>query len=331
MDEGQLARAIDVACAMALAIAEDDSHGYTQGPGRLGPTSFDCFGLCRKCYLDAGLPMGGATFTGDIIPELMATGRYVRLPYSRASLRRGDLEVKPKILDSAGKTVQTGHVAICIDDRKSPKVIVEAYSNEFGGIVGGVPGDQTGREIRAASDWGFGTSIIRPVADAKPKPTVVPKKGPDEEVPMPVRQGTVRRLYNPNTGDHVLTTDANEAKSLPKSGWKDEGAVGVAPEGYAVLYRFVDADTGEHLWTDDYVEARDLLRRGQNLSDGTKRGWQFEGESMVVHEGGQGAVKVHRLYKSGCFHLLTADANEIATLAKQGWKDEGVKFSLDAV
>ena len=312
---------IDVMCDEGVRIADDPSHGYTQGEGRMGPVDFDCAGLAIWCARKAGYDTRWASYTGDMVPAL-EEGGWTVLPYSRAALRRGDLEIRPKT------SYQTGHVAICI----GPGRIVEAYSNEFGGIVGGQSGDQTGREIRVAADWCFGTHILRPPADPapKPEPTPIAKKGPDEEVPMPIRQGDVRRLYNPNNGDHVYTTDPTEVAALLKAGMEDEGTLGVAPEGYGVLYRFANADTGQHLWTDDYVEAKDLLRRGENLSDGTRHGWQYEGEAMVVHEGDQGAVKMHRLYREGAPHLLTADRNEIDSLVADGWKDEGVKFSLDA-
>lgn len=163
----------------------------------------------------------------------------------------------------------------------------------------------------------------------KPKPTVVPKEGPDEELTMPQRQGAVHRLYNPNDGDHLYTTDANEARSLASKGWKDEGALGVAPAGLTDVYRFVNASTGQHILTDDFAEAEALLRQGQNLSDGTRAGWQYEGVAFVARDGDGGPVRVHRLYREGAPHLLTADENEVKTLVAKGWKDEGVKFSLD--
>lgn len=231
-----------------------------------------------------------------------------------------------------------GHVAMCIDHDGN---IDEAYMSETYGIHG-ADGDQTGWETRRAR-WDYPsaakwwTAYFVPPESAyqepvppKPKPTVVPKKGPDEEVSMPVTQGDVARLYNRFTGEHVYTTDANEASTLKRSGWTDEGIVGVAPVGYSVLWRLRNADTGEHLWTDDYGETKSLLSQGQNLSDGTLRGWQYEGEAMVVHDGDRGAVKMHRLYRKGAPHLLTADRNEIDSLVADGWTDEGVKFSLDA-
>ena len=318
---------MDVMCKFAFDVANDDSHGYTQGAGRMGPTDYDCAGLCITAARKAGYPTGGATYTGDMIPTMTSAG-WTKLPYSRAALKRGDMEIRPKT------ATRGGHVALCIDDTKSPKVIVEAYMNEKGGAIGGKPGDQTGNEIRVTGDYAFGTYILRPPADPapapapKPKPTVVPKAQPDEVISV-IRQGTVHRLYNPENGDHMYTTNEAEHKALPKQGWKDEGSLGTAPEGYAVVYRLVNVSSGEHLWTDDFDEAKSLLGQGQNLSDGTKQGWQFEGDAFIAHDGDQGAVKLHRLYKRGGFHLLSSDEGEITALVNDGWKDEGVKFSLD--
>lgn len=165
----------------------------------------------------------------------------------------------------------------------------------------------------------------------KPKPTVVPKKGPDEEVGMPATQGAVKRLYNPYSHEHLYTTSASEAKSLVGAGWQDEGTMGVAPEGLAVLYRLYNASSGQHMWTDDYDEVKSCLKQGDNLSDGTRAGWQYEGEAMIVYRDDRGAEKVHRLYNPyDGSHLLTTDESELKSLTSNGWKDEGVKFSLDA-
>lgn len=165
----------------------------------------------------------------------------------------------------------------------------------------------------------------------KPKPTVVPKPGPDEEVPMAATQGKVHRVYNPYSHEHLYTTNEGEVKGLVSAGWQDEGTIGVAPEGYAVLYRLYNASSGQHLWTDSISEVRALLKQGDNYSDGSRNGWQYEGEACVVYRGDRGARKVHRLYNpfDGA-HMLTPSEGEVKALVDAGWKDEGVKFSLDA-
>lgn len=163
----------------------------------------------------------------------------------------------------------------------------------------------------------------------KPKPTVVPKPGPDGMISMN-RQGDVHRLLNPKNGDHVYSTDANEVNVLVKSGYVDEGVLGVAPRGLADVYRLYNVDTGEHLLTDDYREATAVLKTADNLSDGTRHGWQYEGVAFVAYSDDRGAVKIHRLNDPKGYHILTSDENEVRALVKRGYEDEGVCFSLDA-
>ena len=167
----------------------------------------------------------------------------------------------------------------------------------------------------------------------KPKPVEVPKPGIDSsgEVTMPARQGDVVRLYNPYNGDHIITTNPSEVESAVKNGFVKEGVLGVAPKGFAPVYRFYNASNGQHLYTDDVSEAQNVLKQGKNLSDGTKTGWQYEGIAFIAYDGTQGKEKVYRLYnpKNG-IHLLTTDTNEISELVKNGWSNEGIKYSLDA-
>lgn len=185
-------------------------------------------------------------------------------------------------------------------------------------------------EVARAYLDAFGIPAAGPAPEPpKPKPTPVPKPGIDEVINMSARQGEVHRLNNPFNGDHVYTTDPGEVSALVKAGYTDEGVVGTAPRGLVDVHRLYNADTGEHLLTDDPSEATSLLAQGQNLSDGTKSGWQYEGVAFVAHADDKGPVKLHRLYRPDGFHLLTADGGEVASLTAKGWVDEGVRFSLD--
>lgn len=164
----------------------------------------------------------------------------------------------------------------------------------------------------------------------EPKVVEVPSREPGGELAMKTIQGAVRRLYNPYNGDHVYSTDKGESDRLVGSGYLDEGSLGTAPTDVVVLYRLYNFDSGEHLLTESYAEALALAKKGKSYSDGRKTGWHSEGEPFVAYVGGAGPVKVHRLYDAnGGFHLLTSDAGEMKALASKGWKDEGVKFSLD--
>ena len=124
---------IDKACAWAKAIAFDDAHGYDQG-SRWGP-DYDCSSLVISSFKQAGVPLT-ATYTGNMRADMLAHGfRDVTAQvnqYSGAGLERGDVLLHER-----------NHTALYIGSGQ----IVNAGGNERGGAVGGVTGDQTGREI----------------------------------------------------------------------------------------------------------------------------------------------------------------------------------------
>ena len=74
------------------------------------------------------------------------------------------------------------------------------------------------------------------------------------------------RLYNPNNGKHLWTTDANEYNVLGSMGWTQEGI-----DGYifisevtdsVALYRLYNPFNFKHLWTTDLNERNVLIGRG---------------------------------------------------------------------
>lgn len=115
---------------IAVGIANDNSHGYSQGSTRWGP-DYDCSSLVITSLAQAGLPVGGATYTGNMLPELTKNG-WVTLPYtSMDALQRGDILLNPN-----------SHTEFYLGGGMN----VAALISENGTIFG-TPGDQTGREI----------------------------------------------------------------------------------------------------------------------------------------------------------------------------------------
>ena len=144
--------------------------------------------------------------------------------------------------------------------------------------------------------------------------------------------GKVYRLFNPNNGDHLYTTDTNERKVLLSKGYKDEGELGSTPPNTVVVYRLNNVDTGEHMFTANYEEAVQLCGGTTNMSDGSKHGWQAEGEQFLAYAPGTpGKEQVYRLYAPGHFHIFTTSVDERDALLKSGYKDEGVAFSVDKI
>lgn len=133
---------VEAAVKWAIAIANDNSHGYDQG-NRWGP-DYDCSSLVYEAFRVGGgfnLPVHSG-YTGSMINDFTKIGFkwMTNLGNSQAGLLRGDI------------LLNTGaHTEIYIGGGMN----VGAHSNEFGGITGGKPGDQSGREISQGQYYSF--------------------------------------------------------------------------------------------------------------------------------------------------------------------------------
>lgn len=120
------------------AWARDDSHGYDQAYrwGQRG--DYDCSSAVITAWELAGVPVksSGATYTGNIRPVFLANG--FSDVTSKVNISTGAGLVRGDVL----LNIQN-HVAMYCGDGKE----VEASINEFGGVTGGQPGDQTGYEF----------------------------------------------------------------------------------------------------------------------------------------------------------------------------------------
>lgn len=143
---------VENAVALMESIARNDNYGYDQGYRWGERGDFDCSSLIIYCYQQAGIPVksNGATYTGDMRVAFIKTGFQevigsVNLN-TGAGLLRGDVLLK------------TGHCAMYCGNNLE----CEAASNEWGGLEGGQPGDQTGQEIRIGAYINQGwTSVLR--------------------------------------------------------------------------------------------------------------------------------------------------------------------------
>lgn len=132
--------AIESACTWAVGIANDNSHGYDQ-IHRQGP-DYDCSSLVINAYEQAGVKVkeAGATYTGNMRAAFVKCG-FKAIKYVKGmALKRGDVLLNEK-----------HHTLLYLGDKK----MVQASSNEKGGIYNGKTGDQTGREIYVGNFYEF--------------------------------------------------------------------------------------------------------------------------------------------------------------------------------
>ncbi len=152
---------INSAINWAVAIANDDSHGYDQ-ENRWG-NDYDCSSLLIQAYEQAGCPVktNGASSTSNMREVFAQTG-FTEYEYSDGMfLVAGDV------------LWREGHCAMYIGNGN----IVSAHINELGTTTGGQTGDQTGEEIdvspfATSGNWSY---VLRlpaanePVIDNKRK------------------------------------------------------------------------------------------------------------------------------------------------------------------
>lgn len=158
---------INKAVSWAIAIANDDSHGYSQ-QSRWSP-DYDCSSFVISAWQQAGVPVktSGASYTGDMYWAFIHCGfrdvtNSVNLN-TGANLQRGDVVINTK-----------HHTELYIGNGK----MVKASINELGGVTGGKTGDQTGREIYIGNyykpSYGWDCVLRYYGGDEEEKPTVDP-------------------------------------------------------------------------------------------------------------------------------------------------------------
>lgn len=134
---------ITSAVAWALAIANDETHGYDQ-TNRWGP-DYDCSSLVIEAYERAGVPVrtNGASYTGNMVDIFLGNGF---------------TDITDSVNFSTGAGLKTGDVVwvsghVEMISRKG--YLVGASINENGNVTGGLTGDQTGAEIRERTYYNY--------------------------------------------------------------------------------------------------------------------------------------------------------------------------------
>lgn len=122
---------------LAINIANDDSHGYSQ-VHRWNNPDFDCSSLVIYCVEKSGIPVktNGATYTGNMLNVFKKCG--FKDVTSRVNLKTGSGLKRGDILLNTSH-----HTEIYIGNGKN----VGAHIDEKGGVTGTKVGDNTDKEI----------------------------------------------------------------------------------------------------------------------------------------------------------------------------------------
>ena len=231
---------IHAAVELAVRWAQDDSHGYDQA-NRWGP-DYDCSSFLIEVWQICGVRVrdAGATYTGNM----------------RAVFRRcGFMEVSPSGGLRPGDVLlnEVHHTAMYIGNGQ----IVQASINEHGGVSGGLPGDQTGREICIMSYYvpSYGWDCVLRYVGTEATPVPVPAENPAESATAPLAPsyrpgdrymvqpgdslwGIAERYLGDGTRwhdlyayNHLASTEIHvgDVIELPPENWTDEPAPAPAP------------------------------------------------------------------------------------------------------
>ena len=185
---------VETAVQKAIALAQDNSHGYSQA-GRWGP-DYDCSSLVCTVFEEAGIPLKscGATYTGNMLSAALKAG-FVPVPLAKRI--RGDILLR----HTSGSD---GHTAIYLGNG----TLVHAagtYSHPESG-------DQSGNEICIQSyydgGWQYclrypehGEETPHPSAPQTPSPQGEGRDAVEVSDPVSV---SLPVLKNGDTGPSVM-------------------------------------------------------------------------------------------------------------------------------
>lgn len=137
----------------AITVANDDTHGYSQGPARDSLVDFDCSSLVYYSLQQTMFPQlpRGAFTTHNMGSKLMELG-FQRFP-GNSGFQVGDILVNSQT-----------HTEMVVGIAASGRPITVGAKSAEGGGIFGQTGDQTGSEITVAENYSSWESIYRPPA-----------------------------------------------------------------------------------------------------------------------------------------------------------------------
>ena len=133
------------------------------------------------------------------------------------------------------------------------------------------------------------------------------------------KDGTMFRLYNPNTGEHFYTSSGEEREIDIAAGWNYEGIGWIAPTSGTPVMRMYNPVAGEHHYTTNKDEADNLVAAG----------WNLESDCAWYSAPAETGYPVYREYNPNQFawnHNYTPSQEENDNLVKAGWQFEGISW-----
>ena len=129
----------------------------------------DCSSLVLEAAYQAGLPIGAATYTGDMREALEAVGWSV-IPYAATGGNADNLYTGDVLLSEAASG-GVGHTGVYVGDERIAEAWIDGQGDIGGSAWGDGPGDDTGGETRVIGFYahpytarGLWTHVLRPPA-----------------------------------------------------------------------------------------------------------------------------------------------------------------------
>lgn len=145
---------------------------------------------------------------------------------------------------------------------------------------------------------------IKPEPKPEPVPTIEPYPVDDDEV-------AIYRLYNPNSGEHLLVNNVEEANVCLAAGWVSNGLAFITLKKSSEPVIRMRAEM--HTYVNTLAEFDALWEAG------------WVPEQTAFYAGGN--IPVYRVYNpNNGDHLFTVNENEKGWLVTVGWINEGVRF-----
>lgn len=128
----------------------------------------------------------------------------------------------------------------------------------------------------------------------------------------------VHSIYNPNTGEHLLSTDTHEVHDLEAMGWRNEGIIfGSTIKEGVPIYRFYQKSTGHHRYTSKKEEMNQLKANG------------WSQDQTILYASPIDGQEVYQIQNPNDKRIaLSPDPQEREALCKLGWIDLGVAFKV---